>query len=54
MAEHALDLRSLDANNQIRDSLFEGNDASWLRALRQGGAPLPALVEAASARWMMK
>ena len=54
VAEHALDLRSLDANNQIRDSLFEGNDASWLRALRQGGAPMPAVVEAASARWMMK
>ena len=54
VAEHALDLRSLDANNQIRDSLFEGNDASWLRALQLGGAPLPAVVEAASARWMMK
>ena len=54
VAEHALDLRSLEANNQIRDSLFEGNDATWLRGLRQGGAPMPAVVEAASARWMMK
>jgi carboxylate-amine ligase len=54
VAEHALDLHSLEANNQIRDSLFEGNDATWLRGLRQGGAPMPAVVEAASARWMMK
>jgi glutamate---cysteine ligase / carboxylate-amine ligase len=54
VAEHALDLKSLDANESIRDSLVEGNDASWLRALRHGGEPMPAVVEAASARWMMK
>jgi carboxylate-amine ligase len=54
VAEHALDLRSLEANNQIRDSLSDGNDATWLRTQRQSGTPMPAVVEAASARWMMK
>ncbi|HOM13149.1 MAG TPA: glutamate--cysteine ligase, partial [Rubrivivax sp.] len=54
VAEHALDLHSLEANHQIRDSLLDGNDASWLRAQQALGAPLAAVVEAASARWMMK
>ena len=50
--EHALDLRALDASNLIRDSLFDGNDASWLRAQRVKGRPLSAVVEAATRRWM--
>jgi glutamate---cysteine ligase / carboxylate-amine ligase len=54
VAEHALDLHSLEANNQIRDSLFEGNDATWLRAARHDGTPMTAVVQAACARWMMK
>lgn len=50
--EHALDLKALDANNLLRDSLFEGNDASWLRAQREPGMPLSAVVESATRRWM--
>ncbi len=49
--EHALDLQALEASNTIRDSLFDGNDASWLRAQRQPGTPLSAVVEAAVQRW---
>jgi len=54
VAEHALDLQSLEANDQLRESLFQGNDATWLRAQRQAGLPMPAVVEAASKRWMMR
>ena len=36
----------------LRDSLFEGNDARWLRALHAQGEPLPGVAEAASQRWM--
>ena len=50
--EHALDLRALDASNHVRDLLFDGNDASWLRAQRGQGRPLSAVVEAAARRWM--
>jgi carboxylate-amine ligase len=50
--EHALDLKALDASNLLRDSLFEGNDASWLRKQRKTGLPLSAVVEAATGRWM--
>jgi glutamate---cysteine ligase / carboxylate-amine ligase len=49
---HALDLQALDACNLIRESLTEGNDAAWLRAIRRGQVPMPAVVEAAAARWM--
>jgi carboxylate-amine ligase len=49
---HALDLRALDAVNLIRDSLFEGNDASWLRAQRQPGLELAAVCERAAQRWL--
>jgi glutamate---cysteine ligase / carboxylate-amine ligase len=49
--EHALDLQALEASNAIRDSLFDGNDASWLRAQRRPGTPLSAVVEAAVQRW---
>lgn len=49
---HALDLQALDATQLLRDSLFEGNDADWLRAQRQRGEPLSAVVEAAARRWM--
>ena len=50
--EHALDLQALDASNLIRESLFAGNDAHWLREQRVGGRPLSAVVEAAAGRWM--
>jgi carboxylate-amine ligase len=50
--EHALDLQALDASNLIRDSVFDGNDASWLRGLRRRTLPMPAVVEAAATRWM--
>jgi carboxylate-amine ligase len=50
--EHALDLNALDGNNLLRESLFEGNDATWLRARREPGMPLSAVVEAATRRWM--
>ncbi len=49
--EHALDLRALDASNLIRDSLFDGNDATWLRARREPRVPLAAVVEQAAMRW---
>ncbi|HEY1391753.1 MAG TPA: YbdK family carboxylate-amine ligase [Methylibium sp.] len=49
---HALDLRALDASNLIRDSLFAGNDASWLREQRKGRTPLSAVVEGSAQRWM--
>ncbi|KQU68423.1 MULTISPECIES: YbdK family carboxylate-amine ligase [unclassified Rhizobacter] len=50
--EHALDLRSLDASNLIRDSLRQGNDAQWLRGLRATGEPLSSVVHSAADRWM--
>lgn len=50
--EHALDLKALDASNLLRDSLFEGNDAGWLRQQRARGLPLSAVVEGAVGRWM--
>jgi carboxylate-amine ligase len=50
--EHALDLQALDASNLIRESLFAGNDAQWLRGQRSAGKPLSAVVEAATQRWM--
>ena len=49
---HALDLRALAATNLIRDSLFEGNDAAWLRAQAQPGLALSAVGEQAVLRWL--
>jgi len=49
--EHALDLRALDASNLLRDSLFDGNDATWLRTQRRPMLPLTAVVEQAAMRW---
>jgi glutamate---cysteine ligase / carboxylate-amine ligase len=49
--EHALDLKALDASNLIRDSLFAGNDAMWLRGKRNAGMPLSEVVQAAASRW---
>jgi carboxylate-amine ligase len=49
--EHAMDLQALDVGNLIRESLFEGNDARWLRAQRAQGLPLAAVVELAAQRW---
>ena len=49
--EHALDLHALEGSNLIRDSLFAGNDASWLRSRRSGGHPLSSVVEDAVGRW---
>ena len=51
---HAVDLKSWEACQEIRDSLGEGNDATWLRRQRrvQGeGGPLSEVVEAAARRW---
>jgi len=48
----ALDLQALEASNLIRECLFEGNDAHWLRGRRKGGVPLSAVVEDATRRWM--
>lgn len=50
--EHALDLEALEATQLLRDSLFEGNDARWLRSRQAWGEPLAAVVEAAARRWM--
>jgi carboxylate-amine ligase len=49
---HAVDLQAIEASNLIRDTLFEGNDATWLRGRLVENAPMPAVVEAAAARWM--
>jgi len=49
--EHALDLEALDATQLLRDSLFEGNDAKWLRTQRAAGLPLAAIAEMAAQRW---
>jgi carboxylate-amine ligase len=49
---HAVDLGGVAACDYVRQSLFEGNDASWLRSLRAKGLPLPAVVESAARRWM--
>jgi carboxylate-amine ligase len=49
--EHALDLEALDATQSLRDSLFEGNDARWLRARRASNLPLSAVAEAAARCW---
>jgi glutamate---cysteine ligase / carboxylate-amine ligase len=48
---HAADLRATDACKLIRDTLTEGNDASWLRGLREPGVPLTAVVERAAMRF---
>ncbi len=50
--EHAIDLNALEASRLIRDSLFDGNDASALRKLYESGEPLPGVVESAARRWM--
>ncbi|GAP34513.1 YbdK family carboxylate-amine ligase [Piscinibacter sakaiensis] len=50
--EHAIDLQALDASRLIRDSVFDGNDASALRRLHAQGEPLPSVVESAARRWM--
>lgn len=50
--EHALDLEALDATQMLRDSLFDGNDARWLRQqLAAHQLPLAAVVENAARRW---
>ena len=49
--EHALDLEALEATQLLRDSLFEGNDARWLRGQRASELPLAAVVENAARRW---
>jgi carboxylate-amine ligase len=49
---HALDLRALDATNLIRDSLFGGNDAAWLREQAASGLALSAVGEQAVQRWL--
>ncbi len=48
---HAQDLQALEASNLIRESLFAGNDAHWLREQRRTGMPLSAVVQAAAAQW---
>jgi len=56
--EHALDLEALDATQALRESLFDGNDAGWLRKVRNplpkrsAPQPLAAVVEAAARRWL--
>jgi carboxylate-amine ligase len=51
IADHLVDLQAQDAATLLRDSLYAGNDASWLRARRETGVPLGAVVEQAAARW---
>jgi glutamate---cysteine ligase / carboxylate-amine ligase len=49
--EHARDLQAVDATLLIRESMFDGNDARWLRSQRRARVPLAAVVEAAARRW---
>ena len=49
--EHALDLEALEATQLLRDSLFDGNDARWLRRQRAEGIVLSAVSEQAALRW---
>ena len=49
--EHALDLEALEATQLLRDSLFDGNDARWLRRQRAEGVVLSAVSEQAALRW---
>jgi carboxylate-amine ligase len=49
--EHALDLQALEATQLLRDSLFDGNDARWLRRQREEGVVLSAVAEQAALRW---
>jgi glutamate---cysteine ligase / carboxylate-amine ligase len=51
---HAVDLGGLNACDHLRQTLISGNDALWLRQQRAGGLPLPAVVEAATQRWMAR
>jgi glutamate---cysteine ligase / carboxylate-amine ligase len=48
---HAVDLKSWEACQLLRDSLGEGNDAQWLRRQRAQDVPLSEVVEAAARRW---
>ncbi|MDZ7854993.1 YbdK family carboxylate-amine ligase [Sphaerotilus sp.] len=50
---HAVDLKSWEACQLLRESLGEGNDAQWLRRQRGAGqdVPLSEVVEAAARRW---
>jgi glutamate---cysteine ligase / carboxylate-amine ligase len=48
---HAVDLKSWEACQLLRESLGEGNDAQWLRRQRATQAPLSEVVEAAARRW---
>ncbi len=49
---HAVDLKSWEACQLVRESLGDGNDAGWLRRQRRGGRLLSEVVEAAAERWM--
>ena len=49
---HAVDLKSWEACQLVRESLGDGNDACWLRRQRSGGRLLSEVVEAAAERWM--
>lgn len=48
---HAVDLKSWEACQLLRESLGEGNDAQWLRRQRAQDTPLSEVVEAAARRW---
>ena len=48
---HAVDLKSWEACQLLRESLGEGNDAQWLRRQRGLDVPLSEVVEAAARRW---
>lgn len=48
---HAVDLKSWEACQLLRESLGEGNDAQWLRRQRAQDAQLSEVVEAAARRW---
>ncbi|WP_442774938.1 YbdK family carboxylate-amine ligase [Sphaerotilus montanus] len=48
---HAVDLKSWEACQLLRESLGEGNDAQWLRRQRAQDVPLSEVVETAARRW---
>lgn len=51
---HAVDLKAVDGNDLIRETLFKGNDATELRRRRASGLPLAAVVESAANQWMAR
>lgn len=49
---HTQELKAVDADHLIRETLTKGNDAAELRQHRQSGLPLAAVVKNSADQWM--